>query len=167
MNDYLNIVISIMFLVLTGIMGFRWYRLRGKVLIKDQQWSTIRMVFLAIGILSFFTFIANADNTLFDYFRIGATIAAVTTYMVCRDGIGEDGLISAGKLYPWNEVMAWDYEERKNVVAVYFQVDSQNPKKPDNYTTKELDFAAEDKEVLKKFMNMNLSRKYTRMKKKK
>ena len=167
MNDYLNITITIVFAILAVMMLVRWSKLRGKVMIQDQQWSTLRMVFLAFGILSFFTlFVNQSTNTLYDYLRIGATLAAVTAYMSCRDGVGGEGMISAGKLYPWTEVKAWDYEERAKVLAFYFQIDSQNEKKPDNYTTKELDFAKDDKEAIMKFMNLNLSRKYTRMKRK-
>ena len=56
-------------------------------------------------------------------------------------------------------------EEKKKVLAVYFTVESQNEKKPDEYVTKELDFANEDKESVKEFLKLNLHRKYTRMKK--
>ncbi|HAW12837.1 MAG TPA: hypothetical protein DCW34_03960, partial [Erysipelotrichaceae bacterium] len=73
---------------------------------------------------------------------------------------------SAGKFYPWEIVRAYDYEERKNVIAVYFTIESQNEKKPDEYVTKELDFSKEDQETLMKFLKLNLGRKYTRMKKK-
>ena len=98
--------------------------------------------------------------------RICMTVIAVTAYMVVRDGVGEEGLLSAGKFYPWNIVRSYDFEERKNVIAVYFTVESQNEKKPDEYVTKELDFSKEDQETLMKFLKLNLGRKYTRMKKK-
>lgn len=166
MNDYLNVAVTVIFVVLSLMMMFRWTKLHGKVMIQDQQWSTLRMIFLALGILSVFSLFMTEGNTVYDYCRIVATIIAVTVYMACRDGVGEEGLIAGGKLFPWSEVKAWDYEERSKVVAVYFQVESQNEKKPDAYTTKELDFAKTDKYSLMKFMNMNLSRKYTRMKRK-
>lgn len=165
MNDYLNISITVVFALLAVLMFLRYRKLRGKVLVADQQWSVIRIAFLMIALLTFVTMF-NSDNTVYDYFRIGATVCAVTAYMVCRDGVGEEGIVSAGKLFPWNEVRGWDYEERKNIVAMFFQVDSQNKKKPDQYSTKELDFANSDKEVLMKFMKLNQSRKYTRMKRK-
>lgn len=165
MGTYLNISISLIFAVLAVIMLLRWKSLRGKVLVADQQWSIIRISFLMIALLTFVTMF-NQDNTVLDYVRIGATVCAVTAYMVCRDGVGEEGIVSASKLYPWKEVRSWDYEERKNIVAVFFQVESQNKKKPDQYSTKELDFANSDKEILMKFLKMNQSRKYTRMKRK-
>ena len=86
--------------------------------------------------------------------------------MIVRDGVGEDGMLSGGKFYPWDQVMAYDYRVEKNIVAVYFMIESTDEKKKDEYTTKELDFSISDKDVLLKFLELNLGRKYTRMKKK-
>lgn len=164
-NAVLNIIVSIILAVLSVVLILRWYKLKGKVIIRDQQWSTVRIMFLALGLLSFVSLIMNKENTLFDYMRIVATIVAVTVFMMMRDGVGEQGMVSGGKLYPWSEVRSWDYEERKNVVAVYFTLESQKKNKPDDYTSKELDFANYDKANVLKFMRMNQGRKYTRMKK--
>ena len=167
LNMILNVAISVIFAVLSVIMLFRWNKWRGKVIIQDQQWSTVRILFLAIGVMSFISFLTiNQNTTYWDYIRIVMTIIAVTAYMTVRDGVGEEGLLSAGKFYPWNIVRSYDYEERKKVIAVYFTVESQNEKKPDEYVTKELDFSVEDKDTLMKFLKLNLGRKYTRMKKK-
>ena len=167
LNMILNVAISVIFAVLSVIMLFRWNKWRGKVIIQDQQWSTVRILFLAIGVMSFISFLTTNQNTTYwDYIRIVMTIIAVTAYMTVRDGVGEEGLLSAGKFYPWNIVRSYDYEERKKVIAVYFTVESQNEKKPDEYVTKELDFSVEDKDTLMKFLKLNLVRKYTRMKKK-
>lgn len=167
LNMILNVAISVIFAVLSVIMLFRWNKWRGKVIIQDQQWSTVRILFLAIGVMSFISFLTTNQNTTYwDYIRIVMTIIAVTAYMTVRDGVGEEGLLSAGKFYPWNIVRSYDYEERKKVIAVYFTVESQNEKKPDEYVTKELDFSVEDKDTLMKFLKLNLGRKYTRMKKK-
>ena len=167
LNMILNVAISVIFAVLSVIMLFRWNKWRGKVIIQDQQWSTVRILFLAIGVMSFISFLTTNQNTTYwDYIRIVMTIIAVTAYMTVRDGVGEEGLLSAGKFYPWNIFRSYDYEERKKVIAVYFTVESQNEKKPDEYVTKELDFYVEDKDTLMKFLKLNLGRKYTRMKKK-
>ena len=167
LNMILNVAISVIFAVLSVIMLFRWNKWRGKVIIQDQQWSTVRILFLAIGVMSFISFLTTNQNTTYwDYIRIVMTIIAVTAYMTVRDGVGEEGLLSAGKFYPWNIVRSYDYEDRKKVIAVYFTVESQNEKKPDEYVTKELDFSVEDKDTLMKFLKLNLGRKYTRMKKK-
>ncbi len=165
-TDIINIVISVVFVGLSIPLFIRWRKLNGKVIISDQQWSTMRILFLAIGVLSVISMITQASSmSMFDILRLTATIIAVSIYMVVRDGVGEEGLVSGGKLYPWSEVRAYDYERRKNVIAVYFTVESQNEKKPDDYRSKELDFSVEDEALLKKFLENNLGRKYTRMKK--
>ena len=165
-TDIINIVISVIFVGLSIPLFIRWRKLTGKVIISDQQWSTMRILFLVIGVLSVISMITQASSmSIFDILRLTATIIAVSIYMVVRDGVGEEGLVSGGKLYPWSDVRAYDYERRKNVIAVYFTVESQNEKKPDDYRSKELDFSVEDEELLKKFLENNLGRKYTRMKK--
>lgn len=165
-NMIVNLVISAIFAVLAVIMFIRWQKWKGKVMIPDQQWSTVRILFLCLGVMSFISLLITSQNTtLFDYLRLATTILAVSAYMVVRDGVGEDGLVSGGRFYPWKIVRAFDMEEKKKVLAVYFTVESQNEKKPDEYVTKELDFANEDKESVKEFLKLNLHRKYTRMKK--
>jgi hypothetical protein len=165
--DIINIVISILFGALSVLMFVRFKRLHKKVIVQDQQWSVVRIMFLVLGVLAFLSLVyQGSSNTIFDYLRLGMTLIVVTAYMAVRDGIGEDGLVSAGKMYPWNIVRAYDYEERKNVIAVYFTIESQNEKKPDEYTTKELDFSVKDKEYLMEFLKANIHGKFTRMKKK-
>ena len=167
MNIYLNIIISATFTVFGIVMLIRWARIHKHIMIQDQQWGYLRIMVLILGLLSMISLFAGGTvNTTWDYVRIAATLLAVTAFMAVHDGVGEDGLVSAGKFYPWNEVRAYDYRENKNHVAVYFMVESQNEKKPDDYTTKELDFSNQDKEVLLKFLKLNLGRKYTRMKRK-
>ena len=166
-KDIFNIVIGVLFVIVGIVMLLRWTRVHKYIMIKDQQWGYLRIFVLFIGLLSIATLLMNAaNNTTSDYFRIGATLVAVTAFLAVHDGVGEDGMVSAGKFYPWNEVRAYDYRENKNHVAVYFMVESRNEKKPDDYTTKELDFSNQDKEVLLKFLKLNLGRKYTRMKRK-
>ena len=165
LNDTLNIAITIIFAVLSVIMLLRWYKLKGKVMIADQQWSTMRILFLIIGLLSFLLIATNQENTIIDYARLCATVIAVSIFMMLRDGIGEEGVISGSVLFPWKKVRAWDYEERKNVIAVFFTIIDKDGKKEEHYE-KELDFANSDKENVLKFLRNNIGNKYTRMKKK-
>lgn len=167
MNNYVNIALIAGFGIVSVLMLIRWGRVHRKVMIADKAWSTLRMIFLAFGLFSLFLLIANVEKTTLDYARLITSVILVTVFMMLRDGVGEEGMISAGKFYPWNIVRSYDYEERKNILAVYFTVESTDEKKPDNYTTKELDFALEDKELLMKFLTINCGRKYTRMKKRK
>ncbi len=164
--NILNIAIGTIFILVSIPLFIRWRKISGKVLITDQQWSTMRIMFLVVGVLSVLSMIMEGANmSFYDIYRLTGTIIAVSIYMVVRDGVGEEGLVAGGKLIPWSEVRAYDYEVRKNVVAVFFTVESQNEKNPDDYRSKELDFARTDEDVLKRFLDTNLKRKYTRMKK--
>ena len=167
MNVYLNMVLVAAFVIISVLMLVRWFKVNKKVMIADQAWSTLRMIFLAFGLLSMFLLVSSSvSKSGWDTARLVASIALVTVYMLLRDGVGEEGIVAGGKLYPWKIVRAYDWEERKKVIAVYFTVESTNKKKPDEYSTKELDFALEDKEVLMKFLKLNAGRKFQRMKKK-
>ena len=166
-SDLFNYIMGSIFLVIGVYMLIRWLRVHKRIMIKDQQWGYIRIGFLVIGLLSMVNLVMNmSTNRVSDYYRIACTMVAVTAFLAVHDGIGEEGVVSGSKFYPWSVVRAWDLKEEKNFVAVYFMMDSDNPDKPDEYTTKELDFANEDKEYVKKFLNMNVGRKYTRMKRK-
>lgn len=166
MNDYVNIVLIAVFSVVSVVMFWRYFKNGSKVMIKDQQWSYIRILFLVIGVMSVISLLSSKNNTLLDYFRIGVMIVAVTAYMLMRDGVGEEGLVSGGKFYSWDLCRAYDWQEKKSIIAVFFTMEDPSDKNPDGYKTKELDFSKEDKDVLMEFLKLNLGRKYTRMKKK-
>lgn len=167
MNMYLNIAIAVAFTVFGIVMLIRWARFHKYIMIQDQQWGYLRIMVLILGILSMVSLVVNTGtNTAWDYLRLGATLIAVTAFLAVHDGVGEEGLVAGGKFYPWSEVRSYDYREEKNHTAVFFTIESQKEDKPDDYTTKELDFSNQDKEVLIKFLKLNLGRKYTRMKKK-
>ena len=66
-NMILNIAISVIFAVLSVVMLIRWNKWKGKVIIQDQQWSTVRIMFLVIGVMSFVSFLlTNQNTTLWD-----------------------------------------------------------------------------------------------------
>ena len=62
-NMILNIAISVIFAVLSVVMLIRWNKWKGKVIIQDQQWSTVRIMFLVIGVMSFVSFLLTNQNT--------------------------------------------------------------------------------------------------------
>jgi hypothetical protein len=167
MNGVLNIAISVIFIVLAVMMFIRWGKVKDKIMIRDRQWSIMRMLFVFIGLMTLITLVTNPQqNTILDYVRIVATILAVSAYVLAHDGIGEEGIVVGGKLIPWKHVRGWDMQQDKKVLNYFFEVDSMNEKKPDDYQLKELDFSSDDKEILKTFMDTNVRGKKMRMKKK-
>ena len=168
MSNAMNIIISVIFGVTSVIMFYRWSMVHRKIMIHDQQWSYLRIMVLVLGVLTAVNLVLSSSSyTMYDFARSAFTFLAVTAFMAMRDGVGEEGMVSVGKFYPWSEVTAYDYSEKKNTTEVYFTIKSQKKDKPDEYTTKVLEFANDDKETLMKFLKINLGRKYTRMKRKK
>lgn len=163
MNTYLNIALIAGFGIMAVIMFRRYFNIRGKITIQDKTWNGMRIGFGAIEVLAALS-LFTGDNATLDYIRIGAMVLACTSYMIARDGIGEEGVAHGGHLIPWSEVRAWDKFEKDKVLEMYFTIESQNPKKPDKYKTIEIDFENSKKELVFEFMNINARRKYTRMK---
>ncbi len=169
MGDTLNYIFGTVFIGVGIFMLVQWLRYRKKIIIQDQQWGYLRIAFLVLGLATFLTLIMGINSgvpvTGPDFYRIMATLFAVTAFLTYHDGIGEEGMVSAGKFTPWSRVRSYDYEKKERTTAVYFQVESDKKDKPDEYTTKELDFAEKDHASLMRFLEINLGRKYTRMKK--
>lgn len=165
MNFYLNIAMIVGFGALAITMFVKFFRVRGKIIIQDKTWNGIRMGFGVIEVLAVLS-IFMQGNTTIDYFRIVMMVLACTAYMIARDGLGEEGLIHNGHLIPWNKVRAWDKSETGKSIELFFTLEPEDPKKPDKYSTIEIDFDKANKEQIDRFLNLNLKRKYTRMKRK-
>ena len=164
-NDIFNILAAILFGTIGIVMAVRYFRTSQKILIEDKRWSFIRVGFLVIGVLSIINmFLVN--NTSLDYIRMAATVICVTAVMGARDGIGDEGVCVGGTCYPWAEVRGYDYEDKESGLTVFFTLQPQNMKKPDQYKTKPIEFEKEKKEVVQEFLRINHKRKYMRMKKK-
>ena len=155
----------VVFGALAVLMFVRYFRVRGQIIIQDKTWNGIRIGFGFIEILALAS-IFMQGNTLWDYIRIVCMILASTAYMIARDGLGEDGLVHNGHVIPWNKVRAWDKNEKSSVIELFFTLEPTNEKKPDKYSTIEIDFDIKNKEQVDRFMNLNLKRKFTRMKRK-
>ncbi|MDD6229352.1 DUF5673 domain-containing protein [Stecheria sp. CLA-KB-P133] len=165
MGNVLNIIFIVGFGGLGIAMLVRYSRIRKQVIVQDKMWNGIRIGFGMIEILALVS-LFSTNNTILDYLRVFAMVLACSGYMVVRDGMGENGLVHNGKLIPWQLVRAWDYEDTKKRYEVYYTIESTNPKKPDKYSTIEIDYDPANKEQVKKFLQVNLARKYTRMKRK-
>ncbi len=166
-NMVVNLIMTAIFLGLTIMMLMRWGRSKGKVKIKERQWSMMRMVFLVFGILAIISIVLNGNvNTIWDYMRLGSTLAAVTAYLVFRDGIGEEGVVVTGKFVPWNLIRAYDYEDKKNYFAAYVTVEYRDKNGGStDLDTKEINFEKNNKNAVLKVLKNNIGRKYTRMRK--
>jgi len=164
MNDYLNWILAGAFFAYSIFLIYNYIQYGNKIAIQDKQWNTFRTVFLVLGILSMVA-LTSSGNSASDMARIAATIICAAACMVSRDGIGEEGAGISGRFIQWGRVRSWDYEEEKKSFLLHLTVEPKNPKKKDDYMTKTLEFDLAQKELVLKFMRLNLGRKYTRMKK--
>lgn len=165
MNTTLNIAMIVAFTFLGGWMFVRYFHVRDKLIVQDKTWNFMRISFGMIEVLAVASLLAGG-NSILDYIRIAVMVLACTAYMIVRDGLGEEGLVHNGKITPWNQVRAWDKHETPKKIELFFTLESTNPKKPDQYKTIEIDFDPKNKKQVDHFMDINLRRKYTRMKKK-
>ncbi len=169
MSDTLNYILGTVFIGIGIFMIVQWIRYRKKIIIQDQQWGYLRIAFLVLGLATFMSLMTGVYNGVpisgSELYRIMSILIAVTAFLSYHDGIGEEGMVSAGRFTPWSKVRSYDFEKKEKTTAVYFLVESDNDSKPDEYKTKELDFAAKDHASLMRFLEINLGRKYTRMKK--
>lgn len=165
MNFTLNIALIAGFGILGGIMFYRYFKVRDCLIVQDKAWNFMRIGFAVIEMLVVVSILAGGNTTL-DYVRIAVMVLACTAYMIVRDGLAEEGLVHNGKVIPWNQVRAWDRVEKPRVIELFFTLESTKKNKPDQYSTIEIDFDMRNKAQVDRFMNLNLRRKYTRMKKK-
>lgn len=165
MDLTLNIALIVGFGVLGGIMFYRFAKVRDKLIVQDKAWNFMRIGFAVIEMLVVVSIFAGGNSTL-DYVRIAVMVLACTAYMIVRDGLAEEGLVHNGKIIPWNQVRAWDKVEKSKAIELFFTLESTKKNKPDQYSTIEIDFDPGNKAQLDRFMDLNLRRKYTRMKKK-
>lgn len=164
MGDIWNIIFAIVFAAISVYLIYAYIKIRKLIMIPDQSFSWLRMSFFLLGILSMLSFV-NAQNTYLDYARFIATITCVTMLLVVHNGLGEDGIVAGLHFYQWSELRGWDYLENKNNTDFFFQVESTNKKKKDEYTTKTVTFGKDNVDVAMKFLRLNARNKYMRMKK--
>ncbi len=169
MSNYINIALTAVFGVIGVVLFARYFKVRNILIVQDKMWNFIRIMFGTVEIFILIDLIttSSSSRSTLDWIRIVVMIITCTAFMFARDGLAQEGLVHQAKLVPWNIVRAWDMRETSKQVEVYFTIESQNAKKPDEYKTIELDFDKGNKEQVEKFLNINLGRKKTRMKRKK
>lgn len=165
MGDLYNYIFTVIFAAIGIYMAIIFFATRKYLMIKDQQWSSFRIVFLILGVLSIVNFFMD-ENTISDYCRIVATLFCVTMLLAVHNGLGEEGIVAGLHYYPWGEVRGWDYDKKSSSTEFYFQVDSTNKKKKDDYKTKPVTFDKTNQEYAMKFLKLNAGGKYMRMKRK-
>ena len=164
MGDFWNIIFSVIFGGVAVVMFYRFFKTSKKILIKDRRFSGIRIGFVLIGMVTMLAMFSS-QNTTFDYVRSTLTLLCVSSLMMARDGIGDEGVVVGGEFYKWKECRAWDLIKKDHSMDVFFTLESRNKNKPDQYKTKTVEFDEKDMDNVVKFLTLNQGRKKQRMKK--
>ena len=114
--------------------------------VKDKSWNFSRIIFAVAGVMSIVTIIFC--QTVLDFVRLFATEFCIIMFLLQRDGIGEEGVVSLGQFFSYKDVKAYDVHEAGKKTNCLFMVEEKGAKKTSEYTL-ELSFAAKDTEIIK------------------
>ncbi len=161
MSEMSNLIILVIFAGMAFFMGKGYFSCRKKVVIKDRMWSANRVLFAIAGLMSFMTLFMY--QTVMDGIRLAIMMVAIVLYLLTRDGIGEEGIVSFGRFSSWSEVRNYDYKQGKKTFDVYLVMKDQKAS-DENYTVVIHFDPKQEKEVVA-YLKDKIGRKYTRLKK--
>ncbi len=156
MDNFSNIILTVMFGGIAVWLGYGAYRTRNLVF-RDKLWSVSRILFLAAGILCVLT--AFVFSSLLDWIRLLMMTLCVIGFLMLRDGIGEEGIAVMGRMTKYSDIRAYDYGDYKKQFRVYFST-GESADSP-NYVA--LD--PNQKTEIIAYLKEKMGKKYTRMKK--
>ncbi len=162
----MNLASNIVLIAMFGGMGIwlftGWLRTKGKITIYDRRWTAGRILFVAAGVVSLMTLFVYAEPI--DYVRIICMLFCIISYILVRDGVGEEGVSCNGSFVPWQEVRGYDFQEEKKGFTTLFAIWDKASSKSGDYIMN-VTFAKEDEEKVRAFLKKKIGKKYTRMKK--
>lgn len=162
MNDYVNILLCALFGGMGIWMLLSYFKTNKKILIKDRTWTFSRGLFLAAGIAAAVTVVFY--NTFLDYLRIITMLMAIAGFLLMRDGVGEEGIVSMGKFTPWKMIRNYDCGMNKKKFTVIFNCNDKSGKSKDTYMSY-IDFDVKDADKVQALLKEKIGNKYIRMKK--
>ncbi|MBP3891035.1 MAG: hypothetical protein J6D29_02595 [Solobacterium sp.] len=162
MGDISNYIIIAMFLAIGVWVGIGFFRTRDKITIYDRMWNFSRILFLVCGILSVLSLITMHEPI--DIVRAIVTFVVIILFIFTRDGIGEEGVSSFGRFYPYKSIVGYDFRENKKDFSAYFIVDDGKERKSGEYNV-QVPFEKKDEERVRALLKDKIGRKYVRMKK--
>ncbi len=162
MNQMSNYLLIVLFTGLAIWQGVGYFNTKGKITIYDKMWSGTRILFIVAAVLGALTLLVYTG--LIEFIRIFTMLLCVVSYLLCRDGIGDEGVCVNGSFYPYGTVRGYDFQqEKKSFYAVFMVNDSS---KKGNFSIN-INFDLKDEEAVKALLKKRIGRKYVRMKSKK
>lgn len=161
MSNISNFIILAIFVGMAFFMTKGYISTKGKVVIRDRKWSANRILFAIAGVLALST--AFVYQNIWDIVRLVVMLIAIVMYLLTRDGIGEEGIVSFGRFTAWEDVRAYDYKKNKKTFDVFFVL-KDSKSNEENYTVI-VNFDLNKEEEVVAYLKEKIGRKYTRMKK--
>ena len=161
MDQYSNIILAVIFGAIGIWLWIGFFKTRN-LIYKDRMWNISRILFLAIGILcipSMFVY-----SSALDWVRLIAMLVCIAAFLLLRDGIGEKGAASLGRMYDWKEIRAYDYKRDGKDFKLYLVVEDGKSKSKDDFNII-IKFDPKDEEAIKAYLKEKIGKKYTRMRK--
>ena len=163
MDTSSNILLTVLFGGLGVWMLMGYFRCVRKLKYKDKMWTASRILFAVAGVLSLMSIFMYRSPL--DFVRFAAMTMCIIAFLILRDGIGEEGIGSMGRLTPWKDVKAYDYAVYKKKVSVFFICEDKDAKKKKGEYTVAINFDAKDEKEITDYLNQKAGKKHIRMKK--
>ncbi len=161
MNETSNLIITIIFGGLGAWLLVGYLKTRKEIKIKDKSWNFSRVIFAIAGVMSLVTIIFS--QTLLDILRLVSTEFCIIMFLLQRDGIGDNGIVSLGQFFSYKDIKAYDVQDSGKKVNCLFMIEEKAKKKNSEYTVQLVFSKAQHIEV-KDILKTHIGKKYRRMK---
>ncbi len=161
MNETSNLIIILIFGGLGAWLMVGYLKTRKEIKIKDKSWNFSRIIFAVAGVMSLITIIFC--QTVLDVIRLIATEFCIVMFLLQRDGIGDNGIVSLGQFFSYKDVKAYDVQDSGKKVNCLFMVEEKGKKKNSEYTV-QLVFSKSQHIEVKDLLKTQIGKKYRRMK---
>ena len=156
---YYELILAAVFFALGTYLTIGTLRTYKALEIRDMTWSAGRILFMVCAVLSVIS-IVTAGN-VYGYIRFAATLFCIIAFMLNRDGMGASGVVASGRIIPWSEVTAYDYQMMNKKFYVYYLVNRKGKGERDVAIA----YDGKDKDKVIGFLKKTAGKKYRRMKK--
>ncbi len=163
MDTSSNLLLTALFGGLGIWMLMGYFRCVKNLKYKDRMWTASRILFAAAGVLSLLSIVVY--RSALDFVRFAAMTMCIIAFLILRDGIGEEGIGSMGRLTPWKDVKAYDCAVYKKNFRVFFVCEDKDAKKKKGEYTVAVNFDAKDEKEITDYLNQKAGKKHIRMKK--
>ena len=163
MENILNYGLTVVFLGATLFAGKKVLQQKHLISINCKYFNVSRIfIFVCLVVSLVLVFVEKSD--VFNKIRTISMMALVLLLMCLRDGVGEEGFVSNGNLFPYSSISHYDIEETNKAIVVYV-VTRDSVKRSSAENTIQFHFNKSHQEELTKLLEKCMPKKHKRIKK--